>query len=61
MEHDLLRRRDVAHICGVGVRTLERWAKQGIGPQPLKMGPRLVRYRRGDVERWLSNCLRSAA
>lgn len=57
MEQDLLCRRDVAHLYGIGVRTLERWARQGIGPKPIKMGPRLVRYRRSDVEQWL----RSAA
>jgi predicted DNA-binding transcriptional regulator AlpA len=54
VEHNLLPRAVVAEHCGVTVRTMERWARQGIGPKPIKLGPRLVRYRRDEVEQWLS-------
>lgn len=47
-------RRMVAARIGVCVRTLERWEKQGIGPAPVRVGPRLVRYRAAEVEAWLA-------
>jgi excisionase family DNA binding protein len=53
-EQRLLTRPEVAKIVGLGVRTLERWARQGIGPVPVKAGPRAVRYRREDVDAWLN-------
>ncbi|NRQ30684.1 AlpA family phage regulatory protein [Nonomuraea sp. NN258] len=45
----------VAERCGVSVRTLERWAELGIGPRPIRLGPRLIRYRHAEVEAWLSS------
>ncbi|WP_033356284.1 hypothetical protein, partial [Kitasatospora aureofaciens] len=30
-----------------------RWAKQGIGPQPKRIGPRLLRYNRAEVLAYL--------
>ena len=51
-EQDLMRRAKVATYYGVTVRTLERWAREGIGPKPIRLGPRTIRYRRRDVEAW---------
>jgi len=53
-EHDLLSRQVVARRLGICVRTLERWAKRGIGPRPIRVGPRLVRYNPSEVDDWLS-------
>ena len=52
-EVDLLPRAAVARRCGVTVRTLERWASRNIGPKPVRLGPRLIRYRCSEVEQWL--------
>lgn len=52
MEQDLVERKDVALRYKVSVRTLERWARRGIGPKPIKVGPRLVRYVRAEVDAW---------
>lgn len=40
----LLTRREAASYLRKSIPTLERWAKLGIGPKPLKVGPRDVRY-----------------
>jgi predicted DNA-binding transcriptional regulator AlpA len=46
---DLLNRAAVARLLAVSARTLERWGREGRGPRPLRVGPRLVRYRRDDA------------
>ncbi|MFI7632434.1 helix-turn-helix transcriptional regulator [Microbispora rosea] len=53
-EHELLSRPAVALRLGVCERTLERWAKRGIGPSPVRLGPRLVRYLSNEVDAWLT-------
>ncbi len=50
---ELLNRSAVGKLLGVSPRTLERWGREGRGPRPIRVGPRLVRYRERDVERWL--------
>jgi len=61
-EHDeLLLRADTSRLLKVGVRTLERWASAGIGPRPIKVGPRAVRYRRSEVRDWLDAQTQGAA
>lgn len=51
-EHDQLTRPDAASRLGVSVRTLERWARMGWGPRPIKRGPRLVRYDAVEVDEY---------
>lgn len=46
-------RREYAEIAGVHVSTVKRWAREKIGPQPHKIGPRLVRYDRAAVLAYL--------
>lgn len=48
-EQDQLTRVEASVVLDVSVRTLERWAQAGIGPQPIKRGPRLVRYNAAEV------------
>jgi hypothetical protein len=44
-DNDILyTRAEAAEYLRKSVPTLERWAKLGIGPKPLKVGPRDVRY-----------------
>lgn len=44
----------LAEICGVGLRTVGRWQAEGTGPEFVRIGQRIARYREADVERWLS-------
>lgn len=50
----LLSRADLARILPVSRRTLDLWAQQGKGPPYMKVGPRRVAYRTGDVREWLN-------
>lgn len=55
MNDDLLERIEVAVLLGISVSTLEKWSStRRDGPPFIKVG-RLVRYRRSDVEQWLSS------
>lgn len=49
----LLTTREVAELARVHPKTVERWRYEGVGPRPVKLGPRTVRYRRTDVRRFL--------
>lgn len=53
----LLNVAQVSELTGRAVSTLEKDRLTGDGPPYLKLG-RLVRYRRRDVEAWLSECTR---
>lgn len=44
---------EAAEYVGVSVPTLNRWRVQGDGPPYVKIGSR-VRYRRADLDAWLS-------
>jgi predicted DNA-binding transcriptional regulator AlpA len=50
MTEQMLNKVEAAQLLGVSVRTLERWGRAGIGPRPVKHGPRLVRYCSRDVQ-----------
>ncbi|MFF7192643.1 helix-turn-helix transcriptional regulator [Streptomyces sp. NPDC008079] len=48
-----LTRGEYAALARVHRDTVKRWARQGIGPRPRKIGPRLVRYSRTEVLAYL--------
>ena len=50
---DLLSTREVSDWFGYSVQWLEIGRHRGYGPPFIKVGPRRIRYRRGDVLRWL--------
>jgi predicted DNA-binding transcriptional regulator AlpA len=50
----LLREHQVAREFNLNVRSLQRWRSCGCGPRYLKLN-RTVRYRRSDVERWMTD------
>jgi excisionase family DNA binding protein len=52
VEPQLLTGRELAERARVSERTVERWRHDGVGPQPIRLGHRTVRYRRSDVERF---------
>jgi predicted DNA-binding transcriptional regulator AlpA len=55
MAEELLDQRQAATRLGLpSARTLEAWRLRGYGPPFLRLSPRLVRYRAGDIEQWLA-------
>lgn len=47
--------REVADMLGMGVSTVWRRVQQKTFPQPLKTGPGSTRWRRVDLEEWVSD------
>lgn len=41
---------DVAQMLSISRMTVWRWAKLGVIPAPLKIGPGTTRWRRADIE-----------
>lgn len=52
-DDDLLKTSEVAAWLGVSAPWLEIGRTAGYGPPFLKIGPRMIRYQRGRVRRWL--------
>lgn len=50
----LLRPEEVAELLGVGLRSLNRYVKQGEFPAPLKIG-RQTRFTRTQVKHWIQH------
>jgi len=46
----LMNRREVASLLNVNERTLDRWAKLGRFPAPIRLGPKTYRWLAEDVE-----------
>ena len=44
---------EVTQLLCVTRRTLERWVEMGQFPQPVRLGAKIVRFRRTDVEAYL--------
>lgn len=51
---DLLSEKEAAEILGCGFRTLRNWRAKRDGPRFVKIGQRLVRYRRADLEAFIA-------
>ena len=51
----LVSRLSAARELGVATTTLDRWGRDGYGPQKIKYR-RQVFYRRAELERWLNTC-----
>lgn len=51
MEQDetMMTAAEVAEMLRVDRSTLWRWRKQGVGPAPIYLRPRVPRYRRAEV------------
>lgn len=50
----LLSQLEAAALIGVSERTLECWRWRGSGPPFVKISRRAVRYRRRDIQQWIS-------
>ena len=57
----LLSRRELATILKLSEATLRNWASRRTGPPFLRVGPRRVAYRTGDVRQWLESALTSTS
>ena len=56
---ELLTTREAASYLRLAITTLEHWRLEGRGPAFCKIG-RQVRYRRADVDQWLTEMNESA-
>jgi predicted DNA-binding transcriptional regulator AlpA len=52
--NDLLNTSDVAEWLGISTQFLEIGRHRGFGPPYIRVSPRRIRYRRGDVLNWLA-------
>ena len=52
MTGELLTIDKVAKSLGVARSTVYSWVKKGIFPEAGKLGPKLRRWRRDDIEQW---------
>lgn len=50
---EILTTEEVAVLTTVPVGTLKAWRHYRQGPRSFKLGGRIVRYRRADVDAWL--------
>jgi predicted DNA-binding transcriptional regulator AlpA len=41
-------------MIGASIATLQGWRYRGRGPKFVKISRKMVRYRRGDVDAWIS-------
>lgn len=61
MDHDaaaapapeLLTTEEFRRRARISKRTAIRWRLAGIGPKPVRIGPRAIRYRASDVDEFL--------
>lgn len=53
----LLTTKEVAAFVGLAEYTLIRYRMDGIGPNYIHLGPRIVRYRRSDIEAWVDKMM----
>ncbi|WP_145702572.1 helix-turn-helix domain-containing protein [Azospirillum baldaniorum] len=54
MEKILMTEMEVRDMLGIGRTTFWRMRRQGGFPTPINMGTRSLRFRRHDVEAWVS-------
>jgi len=52
LSHDLSESQAAA-LLRLSTRTLQRYRRDGAGPQYTRLGPRRIRYARSDLEAWL--------
>lgn len=51
----LLTTAEAARLVNVGERTLWRWSRSGVAPEPLKINGSAVRYRRDEYLQWIAD------
>lgn len=51
----LISGKEVAATLGVSEATVQRWRFDNYGPRPIRLAPRIVRYSREEVERFIES------
>lgn len=49
----LLRRKEVEQMVSLSRASIYRLGDLGVFPRPVRVGPRAVRWRSEDIERWI--------
>ena len=57
---EVFRTDDAAKFLNLAKSTMAKMRLRGDGPVFVKAGPRIVLYRRADLEDWLVSCRRSS-
>jgi excisionase family DNA binding protein len=52
---EFLKKADVARLLNVSPRTLDRWARSGRLPPPVRLSDRTLRFRRSDIQKYLDD------
>ena len=55
MHDNLLIRAEVEKRCRIARTTIYRLMRAGQFPEPIRIGPRAVRWSRDEIERWLAS------
>lgn len=55
MDRHLINKRVLAETCGVSIRTVTHWLTEGLGPKPIRLPGRLVRWDPTEVASWLDS------
>lgn len=53
-DENLLTPAQVAELLAVPLRTMQYWREKRMGPAYLTLGPKLIRYRRADIDAFLA-------
>ena len=56
----LLTEKEAGRLLGFSIRTLQKWRVEGRGPIFVRVSPRSIRYRRDDLESWITESLRTS-
>ena len=56
----LLTETDAAKHLGFSPRTLQSWRLRGCGPRFVRVSARCIRYRRSELDSWVTSSLRSS-
>ena len=55
MESEFLTSGQAAQFLQVSINTLSCWRSRGTGPSYVKLGKRLIRYRKSDLDAWIKS------
>ena len=51
---------EVSTITGISVSTLRSYKQQGVGPPYCELSPKMFRYRKNDVHKWMTEHLKES-
>ena len=54
-EYNVLSLKEAAKFCSFSVSTLKRLEKIGDFPDPIKLSPRRIAYKKNEIEKWIND------